>query len=188
MRIKKQDKNMIHVSAPTSEAPAAFGTDLQRMTYDMLDKLGIKFERVDNEPAISMDDCEAIDEALHMKTVKTLFLTNRQQTKFYLCVMPGDKAFSTKDFGRALGVSRVSFAPASLLEDKMGTIVGATTIFSMMLPTSADVRLIIDKAVADSQWYGCTDGTTTGYMKISTSDVMHKFLPAIGLTPEIVVL
>lgn len=179
---------MIKVSKPTTDAPTEYKTPLQRMVYDTLSRLGIQYERVDNEPAITMEDCEAIDSALQMKTVKTLFLTNRQKTLFYLCVMPGDKPFSTKDFGQALGVSRVSFAPAELLESKMGTVIGATTIFSALLPTSADVRLVVDREVADSEWYGCTDGTTTSYMKLATADVLDRFVSSIGREIEVVSL
>lgn len=179
---------MIEVSQPTTQAPATFETELQRMTYEALRTLGIQYVRVDNEPAITMEDCEAINKALDMKTVKTLFLTNRQKTLFYLVVMPGDKPFSTKDFGKALGVARVSFAPPELLMSKMGTVVGATTIFSAMLPGAADVRIVIDRDVKESEWYGCTDGTTTSYMKLATEDVLDKFIKGIGREIEVVTL
>ena len=72
-----------------------------------------------------MEDCEAIDSKLQMKTVKTLFLCNRQQTKFYLFVTRGDKPFKSKNFSAALGVSRVSFAPEEKMEEMMGNKVGA---------------------------------------------------------------
>lgn len=179
---------MIKVSKPTTDSPTEYKTDLQRMAYEALHRLGIEYTRVDTEPAITMEDCEAVDQALGMKTVKSLFLTNRQKTCFYLCVLPGDKPFSTKDFSHALGVSRVSFAPAELLEQMMGTIIGATTIFSAMLDTAADVRIIVDSEVTSGQWYGCSDGTTTSYMKVSTADIFEKFLPSIGRRAEVVSL
>lgn len=179
---------MIKVSEPTNLAPRTYSSELQVKVYDMLHKLGIKFQRVDNEPAITMEDCEAIDQALDMKTVKTLFLTNRQKTLYYLCVMPGNKPFSTKDFGQALGVSRVSFAPAGLLMSKMGTVIGAATIFSAMMPGAADVRIIVDRDVTEQEWYGCTDGTTTSYLKLATADVLGKLIPAIGREIEVVQL
>jgi Ala-tRNA(Pro) deacylase len=33
--------------------------------------------------------------------------------------------------------------------------------------------------VADSEWYGCTDGTTTCYLRISTRDLLERFLPTV---------
>lgn len=171
---------MIRVSDVYTTVPDAFKTDLERLVYRKFTELGIAFTRVDNEPAVTMEDCEAIDAALQVKTCKTLFLCNRQQTVFYLYVMPGDKPFVTKEFGSALGISRVSFAPEPFLMPKLGTVIGATTVFSAWLESAKDAHLVIDNEVLRDEWYGGTDGTTTGYLRISTKDFLEKVLPDIG--------
>lgn len=171
---------MIKVSEIIRDYPTEFKTPLHKMTYEALKELGIPFERVENDPAITMEDCELIDQRLDMKTVKTLFLANRQCTSFYLFVTPGDKPFRTKDFSSALGISRVSFAAPEKLLKIMGTEVGATTVFSLLLDSAEDVQLVIDSQVIQSDTYGCTDGTTTGYMKLSTDDVINKLIPHTG--------
>lgn len=168
---------MIYVSDVYRERPEKFRTPLQEQVYETLERLAIPFERVDCDEAITMEDCEAINARLQVKTVKTLFLCNRQQTMFYLYVTPGDKPFRTKDFGASLGISRVSFAPTEFMDDMLGTTVGSTTIFSMLLERSKDVRLVADRVVLDEAYYGCTDGTTTGYMRLKTKDVFEVFLP-----------
>lgn len=71
-----------------------------------------------------MDDCTMIDRKMEMKMVKTLFLCNRKKTVFYLFITTGEKAFDTKAFSNALGISRVSFAPAELMEEMLGSKVG----------------------------------------------------------------
>ena len=114
-----------------------------------------------------------------MKTVKTLFLCNRQQTNFYLFVTLDGKPFVTKDFSAALGISRVSFASEELLFSMLGTKIGATTVLSSIIATENKVRIVFDKEVLENEWYGCTDSTTTSYMKLKTSDVLEKYLPFI---------
>lgn len=166
---------MINVSEVMKTAPAVFKTPLQQMVYTTLEQQNIPFERVENDEAITMEDCIQIDERLQMKTVKTLFLCNRQQTAFYLFVMTADKPFVTKDLSSALSISRVSFAPAELLLSMLGTTVGATTIFGVLLDTENKVQLIIDSDVLKEEWYGCSDGTTTSYMKINTQWVVNVF-------------
>lgn len=175
---------MIHVSQPMTTVPEHFSTPLQELIYRTLTRLSIPFQRVENDPAVTMEDCQAIDDRLQMQTVKTLFLCNRQQTAFYLFVTPGDKPFRTKDFSSALGVSRVSFATPEQLEQMMGTIVGSATVFSLLLPTARDVRVVFDRSLESSEWYGCTDGTTTGYMKLRTRDVIDRLLPYTAHTLE----
>ena len=82
--------------------------------YDMLDALGITYKRADHEPAMTMEDCVAIGEALGAHICKNLFLCNRQKTDFYLLLMPADKPFKTKELSSQIGSSRLSFAFLSI--------------------------------------------------------------------------
>ena len=168
---------MFYVSEVKTEAPKVFESELQQKIYETLTHLDISFERVDNDPAITMEDCVLINERLDMKTVKTLFLCNRQQTNFYLFVTLDGKPFVTKDFSSALGISRVSFATEELLFSMLGTKVGATTVLSSIIDTENKVRIIFDIEVLKNEWYGCTDSTTTSYMKLKTVDVLEKYIP-----------
>jgi len=168
---------MFYVSEVKTEAPKVFESELQQKIYETLAHLDISFERVDNDPAITMEDCVLINERLDMKTVKTLFLCNRQQTNFYLFVTLDGKPFVTKDFSSALGISRVSFATEELLFSMLGTKVGATTVLSSIIDTENKVRIIFDIEVLKNEWYGCTDSTTTSYMKLKTVDVLEKYIP-----------
>ena len=122
---------------------------LQEKAYQALSTLGVAFERVDNSPAASMEDCHVIGEKLNTEVVKNIFLCNRQQTVFYLFITRSDKPFSTKDFGRALQISRVSFAPADKLMEMLGAEHGAATVFCLLMDTEHKVRYIIDKDVLD---------------------------------------
>ena len=168
---------MFYVSDIQTDKPSKMETPLQEKVYNTLLKLNIPFDRVDTDEAITMEDCVAIEEKLDMKMVKTLFLCNRQKTSFYLFVTCGDKPFRSKEFSAALGVSRLSFTPAEKMDEMLGTKIGAATVFSALLDNAKDVQFVFDKEVLKEEYYGCSDGTTTGYMKIKTEDVLHKFMP-----------
>ena len=177
---------MFYVSEIQTEAPYHFQTQLQKKVYETLEKLKIPFERVDTEEAITMEDCAAIDEKLNMNMVKTLFLCNRQQTDFYLFITVGNKPFRSKDFSNALDVSRVSFAPAEQMDAMLSTKIGAATVFSSLLDSENKVKIVFDKDVLAEEWYGCSDGTTTGYMKVKTDDIYRKFLPFTKHTATVI--
>lgn len=177
---------MFYVSQPLTTAPTKFSTPLQQKVYRTLAELGVPFQRVDNDVTITMTDCQSIDKMLKMQTVKTLFLCNRQQTNFYLFITPGNKPFVCKDFGAALGISRVSFASPDLMQKIIGTEVGAATIFGVLLESADSVQVVFDQEVIDSLDYGCTDGTTTSYMKIKTKDLLKKILPHLGRSYQII--
>ncbi len=177
---------MISVSDIYTTQPEVFKTDLQKKVYQTLTELQIPYERVNTDEVITMDDCVAVDQKLNMKMVKTLFLCNRQQTEFYMFITCGDKPFRSKDFSTALGVARVSFAPAELMQTMLGTKIGAATVFSALLDSASNVSIVFDKDVLAEEFYGCSDGTTTGYMKVRTEDIYGSFLKFAGHTPAVI--
>ena len=177
---------MFYVSDIRRTAPKAFKTPLQKSVYQTLAQLNIPFERVDTDEAITMKDCITIEKKLGMKMVKTLFLCSRQQTSFYLFITKGSKPFCSKAFSSALGISRVSFAPAEQMETALGTKVGAATVFSALFDTENTVKIVFDKDVLAEEWYGCSDGTTTGYLKIRMEQILHDFLAYAKHTPIVI--
>lgn len=177
---------MFFISNPHTTPPPQFQTPLQEETYQVLQQLHIPFLRVDTSEVITMEDCTQINEVLDMKMVKTLFLCNRQKTAFYLFITTGEKPFQSKEFSHALGISRVSFAPASLMESMLGTKIGAATVFSALLDKNHNIQIVFDKDVTKQEWYGCSDGTTTGYMKVKTKQILEDFLFFTKHIPSII--
>lgn len=168
---------MFYISKIYTTSPNKFKTNLQQRVYETLNELSIQYERVETDEAITMEDCIEINNKLNMKMVKTLFLCNRQQTSFYLYITTGNKKFNSKEFSNKLQISRVSFAKTELMDKMLETKVGAATIFSTLIDKENNIQIVIDKDVLNEEFYGCSDGTTTGYMKIKTSDIINKVLP-----------
>lgn len=177
---------MFAISEIIKSAPASYSTSTQQEVYKRLSAASIPFERVDTDPGITMEQCVAIGDALGQRVVKTLLLCNRQQTQYYLLAMNGEKPFVTKDFSKALGVSRVSFAPESKLEELLGTQLGATSILTVFNAPKEKVRLILEREVTESTAFACTDGTATCFIKLPTSLLLERYLPATGHSPEII--
>lgn len=154
--------------------------DKEIRVYDLLDKLGIEYRRVDHEHADTMDDCDEISKALGIFICKNLFLCNRQKTNFYLLMMPGDKPFKTKELSSQLGVSRLSFAAPEDMERLLDITPGSVSIMGLMNDTGNAVRLLIDRDILNSEYLGCHPCINTSSLKIKTSDIFEKFLPAVG--------
>ena len=148
--------------------------------YDLLDELGIPFQRTDHAPADTMEVCNEIDAVLDVLICKNLFLCNRQKTKFYLLLMPGDKPFKTKDLSKQLGVARLSFGSAEDMERLMDLTPGSVTVLGLMNDTEHQVQLVVDRDVLEQQWFGCHPCINTSSLKMKTSDVVEKLLPAMG--------
>lgn len=160
--------------------------DREVRVYDLLDELGIEYERTDHEEANTMEKCNEIDKILDTIICKNLFLCNRQQTEFYLLMMPGDKPFKTKYITKQLGCSRLSFAPSEKMLEYLDIKPGAVSIMGLMNDKDNKIQLVIDKPVVESETLGCHPCVCTSSLKFKTKDILEKFLPAVHHEPIIV--
>lgn len=154
--------------------------------YDLLDELGIAYQRTDHEEANNMKACEEIDKILDTIICKNLFLCNRQKTQFYLLMMPGEKPFKTKDLSKQIHSARLSFADPEYMEEYLHIKPGAVSIMGLMNDTENKVQLLMDRVVIQSETLGCHPCVCTSSLKMATKDVLEVFLPAVHHTPIIV--
>lgn len=157
-------------------------------SYDLLDLLGIEYERADHEAAMTMEACEEIDVALGVKICKNLFLTNRQQTAFYLLLIPADKPFKTKDLSAQIGSSRLSFGSHELMEELLDITPGSLSVLGLMNDLDRDVTLLIDEDLLGDEYFGCHPCINTSTIKFKTADLTEKLIPALKHRPTMVSL
>ena len=149
-------------------------------TYDLLDSLGIEYQRTDHERTDTMEACNAVDGILGVVICKNLFLCNRQKTAFYLLMMPGDKKFRTKELSAQIGSSRLSFADPEDMLKYLDIEPGAVSIMGLMNDKEGAVQLLIDEDVLKDGYIGCHPCVNTSSLRMRTEDVIEKFLPAVG--------
>ena len=170
--------------------PEDISSRLEKETrcYDFLDNLNIQYHRIDHEAADTMEICEEIDKTLGAVICKNLFLCNRQQTSFYLLMMPADKAFKTKDISAQIGSSRLSFASAEHMEKYLDITPGSVSVLGLMNDTENVVTLLIDNDVLKEEYFGCHPCINTSSLKIKTDDLINTIIPALKHNPVIVML
>lgn len=158
--------------------------------YDFLDKLGIQYQRIDHEAAMTMEACEEIDHALGDNTTicKNLFLCNRQETDFYLLLMPGDKPFKTKKLSAQIHSARLSFAKPEYMEKYLDITPGSVSVLGLMNDSEKKVQLLIDEDVMKEPYFGCHPCINTSSLKFTTEDLMQKIIPALEHEPVTVTL
>ena len=148
-------------------------------TYDLLDRLGVGYDRVDHAPAMTMEDCKEVDEILESMVCKNLFLCNRQETAFYLLMIPDTKVFHTKDLSAQIGSARLSFAKPEYMEQFLNITPGSVSVMGLMNDTEHRVKLLIDEDVLASEYVGCHPCINTSSIRFRTSDLVEKILSAM---------
>ena len=168
--------------------------DKEIRVYDFLDSLGVNYQRVDHEAAMTMEACEEIDRTLSegvdsgVAICKNLFLCNRQETDFYLLLMPGDKPFKTKYLSAQIGSSRLSFAKPEYMERYLDITPGSVSVMGLMNDKDNKVQLLIDEDVLQQEYFACHPCINTSSLRFRTADLVEKVIPAFGHEPVIVIL
>lgn len=154
--------------------------------FDLLETLGIDYDRVTGEAADTMEKCAVVSEVLGAPICKNLFLCNRQKTRFYLLTMAPNKPFFTKELGKQINSSRLSFAPEEFLQEFLQCSPGSATALGLMHDVNHQVQLVIDKEVYEAEFFCCHPCICTSTVKLKTSDLLEKFLPHTGHSPILV--
>ena len=149
-------------------------------TYDLLDRLGVAYQRIDHEAAMTMEACAAIDEVLDATICKNLLLCNRQCTAFYLLMIPGHKTFKTSVLSKQIGSSRLSFADGQYMEQFLDITPGSLSVLGLMNDKENRVQLLIDRDVLGGEWIGCHPCINTSSLRIPTKDMLEILIPAMG--------
>ena len=156
--------------------------------YDLLDRLGVEFQRIDHEAAMTMEACVEIDKVLDATICKNLLLCNRQCTAFYLLMIPGSKQFKTSVLSREIGSSRLSFAKPEYMEAYLDITPGSVSVLGLMNDHDHHVQLLMDEDVLKGEYFGCHPCINTSSLRIRTADLMEKIIPAMDHPARIVAL
>lgn len=156
--------------------------------YDLLDSLGVRYQRIDHEATMTMEACAAVDAVLDAVICKNLLLCNRQCTDFYLLMITGDKHFKTSVLSKKIGSSRLSFAAPEYMERYLDITPGSLSVMGLMNDQENHVRLLIDADVLKGEYFGCHPCINTSSLRLKTADLMEKILPAMGHAATIVEL
>ena len=113
---------------------------------ETLDSWGVAYRLITHEAVYTIADClrlEGIDWSV-TEVPKNVFLCNRQQTSYYLALLRHDLPFRTAVVSRALGVSRLSFAPEDRLPALLGLQAGAVSPLGLLFDEQKQVTLAME--------------------------------------------
>lgn len=166
--------------------PDTTATQKEMQSYIFLEQNGVPYIRAEHDEAATIELCEGVEKIIGAKICKNLLLCNRQQTKFYLLLIPGDMPFKTKYLSAQINSSRLSFASGEQMEKLLNVSPGSLTVLSLMFDKDMTVELLIEKSIFETEYFACHPCVNTATVRFLTSDLKDKILPALGRTYTIV--
>ena len=155
-------------------------TEAETAAYDFLDGTGVAYTTLCHPAAFTMEECEAVRQAIGAPVFKNLFLTNRQQTLYFLLMIPADKPFKTKYLSSQLGCARLSFASSEAMSELLHIAPGAVSPLGLIHDKECRVQLIVDRDLSATDRYACHPCVNTASVSLSLTDLLEKVVPATG--------
>ena len=166
--------------------PDSTTTQKEMQSYLFLEENGVEYVGAEHDEAATIELCEGIEKVIGAKICKNLLLCNRQQTKFYMLLIPGDMTFKTKYLSAQINSSRLSFASGEKMEELLNVSPGSLTVLSLMFDREENVELLIEKNVFNDGYFACHPCVNTATVKFKTADLKEKILPALNRSYTIV--
>ncbi len=157
---------------------------VKRETLEWLDANGVPYRLYEHARADTIDDCLAMPFIGPGVTIcKNVFLCNRQQTQYYLMLLRPGTPFRTAVVSKALGVSRLSFAPDAALADILRLSAGSVSPLGLRYDAHRRAALCYEAAVRDTPeiaFHPCDNTATV----IFAQDVFWaRVVPLMGVEP-----
>ena len=110
--------------------------------YDILDKLNIKYEKVNHDKVYTAEESKYIKNMINGVGGKTLFL--KDKNNYYLYLLDDTKKADLKSIAKTLNIGRLSFGSEEELYNKLKLKRGSVTPLGI-INDNGSVILIIDK-------------------------------------------
>jgi len=150
-----------------------------------LSELSIPFELVEHPAAFTTEQADRYIEGIEGVRTKSLFLTNKKKTAYYLLIMDDQKKLDMDGFKEKVGANRIKFCSEESLMEKMGLTPGKVSIFGLMNNKEKDIQLYIDEDIMDEKRMSFHPNDNTKTIFIDTKD-MIKFIEEEGYTTNII--
>lgn len=184
--VMEQNNKEVWVGEVLENAIPVGADSRQREILASLSDMGIHFRVAECSDAVSIEQCEAVGKALGATLVKTLFVSNRQKTRFHLVSMPGHKPFVTRQFTHGRGVSRVSFVDAPLMMSMLATPVGGAGPLSVLYDAEGKVEMVLDRELENCGMAALPVLSPNMYIAVDIADIADRFLPAAKHSPVVI--
>ena len=154
---------------------------------EMLNGLDIPFDIVEHEPALTTEQADSFIEGIEGVRTKTMFLTNKKKTAYYLLIMDDQKCLDMDLLKELIGANRVRMASPESLFEKISLPAGVVSPFGLLNNAEKDIHVYFDKEIMSEKRMSFHPNTNEKTLFLDTVDLL-RFLEAIGYEPHIIEL
>ena len=161
--------------------------DAYQQVANKLQELGITFDVVEHPPVFTTEQADSYIEGREGVRTKSMFLTNRKKTQYYLLIMDDKKRLDMYDFKVQVGADRIRMASLDSLAEKMILPAGTVSPFGLLNNEEKDILVYFDKDIVSEDIMTFHPNTNEKTIFIKSKD-LFRFLESIGFTYGVLIL
>ena len=161
--------------------------DAYQQVANKLQELGITFDVVEHPPVFTTEQADSYIEGREGVRTKSMFLTNRKKTQYYLLIMDDKKRLDMDDFKVQVGADRIRMASLDSLVEKMTLPAGTVSPFGLLNNEEKDILVYFDKDIVSEDIMAFHPNTNEKTIFIKSKD-LFRFLESIGFTYKFLTL
>ena len=161
--------------------------DAYQQVANKLQELGITFDVVEHPPVFTTEQADSYIEGMEGVRTKSMFLTNRKKTQYYLLIMGDKKRLDMADFKVQVGANRIRMASLDSLAKKMNLPAGTVSPFGLLNNEEKDILVYFDKDIVSEDIMTFHPNTNEKTIFIKSKD-LFRFLESIGFTYKFLTL
>ena len=161
--------------------------DAYQQVANKLQELGITFDVVEHPPAFTTEQADSYIEGMEGVRTKSMFLTNKKKTQYYLLIMDDKKRLDMDDVKVQVRADRIRMASLDSLAKKMNLPAGTVSPFGLLNNEEKDIQVYFDKEIIDEERMTFHPNTNEKTIFISTQD-LFKFLQDLGYSYQVLEL
>jgi Ala-tRNA(Pro) deacylase len=158
----------------------------RKTLFARLEELGIRSTTIEHAPMFTVAQSTGLRVTIPGAHTKNLFLADKDR-RLVLVVAKDDTRVDLKALAKRLGIGRLSFGSAALLEQVLGVPAGSVTPFALINDTAARVIVVVDRALTDFAEVSCHPLENSATTTLATGDLL-RFIEATGHRPAILEL
>lgn len=158
---------------------------IKEKVFEVLDKMGIKYEIVNHPPALTTQEADYYIEGKEGIRSKTMFVSDKKKKNFYLLILDDTKRLDIKKIGNLIGEKSLRLGNEENLKDKMGLRFGVVSPFGLLNNSEKDIKVYVDKELLSEEiiTFHPNENDATIFIKIED---MFKFFDNLDYKYEII--
>jgi 8-oxo-dGTP diphosphatase len=152
--------------------------------FAKLDELGIAHATAEHPPVFTVEEAKRHRVRHDGVHVKNLFLRNKKGAMFLVTVRE-DRPVDLKHLAATIAAGHVSFASYDRLREFLGVEPGSVTPFAAIADAGGQVRVVLERAVAEAATVFCHPLTNDRTTAVSGPGLV-RLLEAVGHSPQVI--